>query len=314
MKIVITDAQTVTNGDLSFDFLKQYGEVVIHPLTAPHETKERIADADMVLCNKTVLNGENLAGSKVRYIGLFATGYNNIDTSYTNAHGITVCNAGSYSTTAVAQQTMAYLMEFFTKTARYNDFVHAGGWKTSTSFSPFVFPAREMAGKTLGIIGYGSIGRAVAKRALAFDMRVLVHTRTPKEDSDVTFVTLDELLAESDAVSIHTPLTDATKGLFGRETFAKMKDGAYFINTARGAIHDEDALIEALDSGKLSGAGIDVLASEPMPQECRLPEAKNIIITPHVAWAPLETRQRLLTIVEDNITAFLAGAPIHVVG
>ncbi len=315
MKIVITDAKTVTNGDLSFDFLRTFGEVVIYDLTPPELIGERLADADIVLCNKTVLGRHNLAEAKnLKYIGLFATGYNNIDTVYTKERGITVCNAGSYSTSAVAQQTLAYLLEFFTKTADYNRFVHEGGWKNSASFSPFVFPAHEIAGKTLGIVGYGSIGQAVAKRAAAFDMNVLCYSRSGREDAYATHTPLDELLSRADVVTVHTPLTDKTRGLFGAETFAKMKQGAYFINTARGAIHVEEALIDALDSGHLAGAAIDVLETEPMPQSCQLTEAKNLIITPHVAWAPYETRARLLGIVGDNIAAFLSGKPVHVVG
>jgi len=315
MKIVITDARTVTNGDLSFDFLSKYGETVIYELTAPEEIAERIKDADMILCNKTQLGRDNLGGAeKLKYIGLFATGYNNIDTEYTNEKGITVCNAGSYSTSAVAQQTLAYILEFFTKTADYNNFTHDGGWKKSKFFSPFVFPAHEMDGKTLGIVGYGSIGRAVAKRAEAFGMKILAYTRTVREDGLAEFVSFDELLSRSDVVSVHCPQTNETKGMFNGDAFAKMKDGAYFVNTARGGVMNEAALIAALESGKLAGAAIDVLETEPMREDCKLCEAPNLIITPHIAWTPYETRVRLMGIVKDNIEAFLRGEPVNVVG
>lgn len=314
MKIVLTDAQTVTNGDLDLSVLRQFGEVTEYPLTSYEETVSHVGDADVVLCNKTVFDEKIFAACpNLKYIGLFATGYNIIDIEAARRHGVTVSNAGSYSTDSVAQHVFAMILHHATPVAAYDAFVHADGWVQSPTFSPFIYPMQELSGKTLGIIGYGSIGRTVAKIALAFGMKVLVHTRTPKEDPAVTFVPLDALLQGSDYVSIHTPLTEQTAKLFSRKTFAQMKDGAYLINTSRGGVIDEEALCEALESGKLSGAAVDVLTREPMAADCPLRHAPNLVFTPHVAWAPYETRVRLLSIVIDNLKGFLEGDPKHVV-
>ena len=314
MKIVITDRDTVTSGDLSLDSLERFGEVVSYGLTSAGQLIERIADADVVLCNKTQITAEVMdACPKLRYVGLFATGYNNIDVVHAREKSITVCNAGEYSSDAVAQLTFAMLLELCTSLSRYSAYTSSGGWITSPVFSAFIHPQRELAGMTLGIVGCGSIGRRVARIAGAFGMKVLVYTRTPEKCPDMECVTFDELLGRSDAVTVHCPLTEATAGLFNADAFAKMKQGAFFINTSRGGVVNEPALREALDSGKLGGAALDVLATEPMSAECPLLGAKNLIITPHVAWAPLETRQRLLGIVESNIEGWLRGEPRNVV-
>ena len=312
MKIVIPDAKTVTKGDLSLEPLKEFGELIIHDLTPYEELAEAIRDADMIICNKTPLNAKTLRFSDhLKYIGLFATGYNNIDTAYCREHGITVCNAGSYSTDAVCQHTFALILECMSRTGSYNEFVHEGGWKKSMTFSPFVFPLNELAGKTLGIIGYGSIGKAVEKVALAFNMKTLKLRR--HEEKDPSFVSLDELLKNSDIVTVHCPLNEGSYRMINAENIAKMKDGAIFINTARGGIMDENAVAQALRSGKLSYAGIDVLETEPMDENCPLCGIENCIITPHIAWAPMETRIRLMGIVCDNIRGFLNGDPRNVV-
>ncbi len=314
--IVITDAQTVTKGDIDLSVFEKYGNVTVYPLTAPEETAARIKDADCVLLNKTVLDAEILAKApNLRYIGIFATGYNMIDLDYCRAHGITVSNAGSYSTDAVAQSVFAYMLHFASRAADYDAFVRGGGWKNSPSFSPFVFPTFELAGKTLGILGYGAIGKKVAEIAKAFSMRILAvpHKQMTGTDGTVTFTDFDTMLAQSDFVSVHTPLTNETKGLFSRAVFAKMKDGAYFINTSRGGAVVEEDLRDALTSGHLAGAAIDVLTAEPMREDCVLFGAPNLLTTPHVAWAPLDTRVRLLGIVEDNLSNFLSGNPTHVV-
>ncbi|MBE6759758.1 MAG: D-2-hydroxyacid dehydrogenase [Ruminococcaceae bacterium] len=314
MKIVITDRDTVTSGDLSLDSLERFGEVVSYGLTAPEQLIERIADADAVLCNKTQITAEVMdACPKLRYVGLFATGYNNIDVVHAAKKGITVCNAGEYSSDAVAQLTFAMLLELCTSLSRYSAYTASGGWVTSPVFSAFIHPQREIAGMTLGIVGCGSIGRRVARVAAAFGMKVLVYTRTPEKCPDMECVSFDELLSRSDAVTVHCPLTDATAGMFNAEAFGKMKQGAFFVNTSRGGVVNEPALREALDSGRLGGAALDVLAVEPMRADCPLLGAKNLIITPHVAWAPLETRQRLLGIVESNIEGWLKGEPRNVV-
>lgn len=314
MKIVITDWKTVTNGDLTPKALEVFGEVQAYELTAPHEIAERIKDADVVLCNKTPMTAEVLAGAqKLRYIGLFATGYNNIDLDYTNAHGITVCNAGGYSTEAVAQHVFAMLLSHTNRVDEYARFTAAGHWIGSDVFSPFCYPMQELCGQTMGIVGYGHIGKAVAKIALAFGMRVLVFTRTPTDDAAVEFVSFDELLARADVISAHCPLNAQSNKLFDAAAFARCKDGAVFINTSRGGVVDEAALREALLGGKLRFAAIDVLDTEPMRADCPLYGVPNCVITPHVAWAPLETRQRLLALVCDNLRAFLAGTPQNVV-
>ncbi len=314
MNIVITDWKTVTDGDLSLDPIRAFGEVTAYPLTAPDQIAERIANADVVLCNKTPLTADVLAAApKLKYIGLFATGYNNIDLAYANAHGITVCNAGGYSTDAVAQHVFALLLYHVSQTAAYDRFTADGRWIGSDVFSPFCFPMRELCGMTMGIVGYGNIGQTVARIALAFGMRVLVYTRTPKDDAAVNFVPLDTLLAQSDVVTAHCPLNEASKHLFHAAAFAKMKPGAFFINTSRGGVVEETALREALESGHLGGAAVDVLDTEPMRADCPLLGAPRLVITPHVAWAPLQTRQRLLALVCDNVRAFLNGTPQNVV-
>lgn len=314
MKILLTDMDTITDGDLSMEPIEQFGELVCCDLSNYDEIAEKIKDADMILCNKTPLNAQTLAkAGHLKYIGLFATGYNNIDLDYCSAHGITVCNAGNYSTDAVAQHTFALILEHFSRAAEYGVFVEDGGWTKSKTFSKFIYQTQELAGKTMGLIGFGAIAQAAANIALAFRMRVLCYTRTPKTSSDISFVSFDELLKESDVISVHCPLNADSENMFNETAFSKCKDGAYFVNTARGAIVDETALLHALESGKLSGAGIDVLRKEPMRPDCPLLCAPNIIITPHVAWAPMETRRRLLETVLSNIRAYLDGTPQNVV-
>ena len=314
MKIVLTDAQTVTDALVTADCLDEFGEVIRHGLLRYDEVAEAIADADMVVVNKTVMDAHSLRlAKKLRYIGLFATGYNNIDIEYCRDHGITVCNAGSYSTDAVAQHTFALILEHYSSTALYDKYVQDGRWKRSPTFSPFVYPLNELAGKTIGIVGLGAIGQAVARIALAFNMDVVAYNRRKRDVPGVRQVSLGELLAMSDIVTVHCPLNEDSKGMFNKETFAKMKKGALFVNTARGGVMVEDDLREALADGHLGGACIDVLSVEPMEEDCVLMGVPNCIITPHIAWAPLETRQRLMRIVADNIRAFLNGEPKNVV-
>ncbi len=314
MNIVITDADTVTGGDLSFDVFNRFGTVTVYGLTAPDEVAERIESADIVLCNKTPMTADNMKNAKnLKFIGLFATGFNNIDLNFTDSHGITVCNVPGYSTDAVAQQTFALILETVNRTHDYNDLVAKGDWIKSRTFSFFPLPMLELSGKTIGIVGYGSIGQRVADIAKAFSMKVLVYKRHPINDNSVTQVTLDELLRKSDIVSLHCPLNADSADMMTRESFSKMKQGAIFINTARGGLVDEHALKEALISGHLLGAGLDVLRQEPMAADCPLLGVKNCIITPHVAWAGLETRRRLMGIVESNIEAFLNGTPKNTV-
>ena len=310
MKIVLTDAQTVLDGLVNADALKEYGELVSYGLLKYDEVAEKIADADMVICNKTLLDKNTLRLAKnLKYIGLFATGYNNIDIDYCSKNGITVCNAGSYSTNAVAQHTFALILEHFNNTAGYNNYVHDGLWKRSKTFSPFIYPINELAGKTIGIVGLGNIGKAVAKIANAFEMNVVAYSRTPKSVENVRTVSFDELLEISDIVTVHCPLNEQSEDMFDKNAFAKMKNGALFVNTARGGVMVEQDLFNALESEHLGGACIDTLRVEPMEENCILMGAKNCIMTPHIAWAAVETRKRLMGIVVDNVANFLKGEP-----
>ena len=313
MKVVILDAKTLTNDDIDFSVFDEFGEVTIYDYTKYNQIAERIKDAEIILCNKSIMNRITLKDAKnVKYIGLFATGYNNVDIEYTNERNITVCNAGSYSTNAVAQHVFALILEHYNKVGEYNKFVKDGGWIHSEKFSPFK-PMKEMDGRTLGIVGYGSIGKKVAKIAQAFDMKVLAYNRSPKKDESVRFVEMDELLEKSDIVSIHCPLNSDSEKMCNKEFFEKMKDGALFINTSRGGVVDEQALIDAVKSKKISGAGLDVVAVEPMEKHEEILDIDNIIITPHSAWAPVETRTRLVEIVKNNIKKWVAGAPVNVI-
>lgn len=314
MKIVLFDSNAVTyEGDVDLSVFSRLGEVTSYKVGDEHLVKERIMDADIVICNKTPMTRENLVAAKnLKYIGLFATGYNNVDLEFCDNAGITVCNAGSYSTDAVAQHTFALILNRYSRVAEYDALVKQGGWIKSPTFSPFVLPTQEIAGKTLGIIGYGSIGKAVAEIALAFKMKVLVFNRSKKQDDRVEFVSFDELLSRSDVISAHCPLNEQSKGMFDKAAFDKMKDGAFFVNTSRGPVVDEQALKNALDSGKITAA-VDVLEYEPMREDCALIDANGITITPHVAWAPQTTRQRLVDIVYENLDGFLNSKPQNVV-
>lgn len=312
--IVLTDCSTVNAGDLDLRVLEEFGTVTYYGETAASETKERIKDANIVIINKTVIGKEEIDAAKnLKMIALFATGYNNVDVAYARSKGIDVCNAGSYSTGAVAQQVFAYILAHASKVASYDADVKNGEWVRSRLFCFFSRPTYELEGKTLGIFGFGAIGMQVAKIGLAFGMRVIAVSRSKKDFDGVAFVDFDTLLAESDYLSVNCPLNEQTAKKFNSDAFAKMKVGLYFINTARGGVIDEQALADALKSERLSGAAIDVLTVEPMRADCPLLHAKNITITPHVAWAPLETRERLLSIVVSNLRAFASGNPTNVV-
>lgn len=312
MKLVITDARTVTRGDLDLSVLNEFAEVVVYEMLAKADYAVALADADMILCNKTVIDASVMdCAPNLKYIGLFATGYNNIDTIEARRRGITVCNAGSYSTMAVAQHVFAMILNHASCVADYNGFVQNGGWKNSATFSPFVFPTHELYGCTLGIVGYGSIGRQVAEIGRTFGMHIITHNRTPKEG--VENVSLDELMRRSDYITFHCPLNDQSRGMVGKTELEMCKPTAYIVNTARGGVIDEQALADALRANVIAGAAIDVLSTEPMTQDCPLFGIKNCTITPHVAWAPIETRVRLMDIVCNNIRGFLSGAPVNVV-
>lgn len=315
MKILITEGSVVSNGDISFEPFNKLGDLKIYDNISYEQLKTEIVDTDILLCNKIPVDKDILSlATRLKYIGAFATGYNNIDVSLCKEMGITVCNAKNYSTSAVAQQTFAYILNHSCKLDKYDAFSKSGGWIKSPLFSPIVFPTMELSDKVIGIIGYGSIGKRVAEIARAFNMQVLAFTRTPRPDGKTVFCDLDTLLSKSDFVTVHCPLTKETEKMFNKETFAKFKKGSFFINTARGGLVDEDALLFALESEHLSGAAVDVINIEPMTKDCPLINAKNITITPHSAWLPLETRQKLFKVVIENIEAFLSGKPQNEVG
>lgn len=312
MRIVVLDAATVVGGGIDLEFLKEFGEVTVYDLTPPEQMAERLQGADAAICNKTPISAAVMAACPdLKYIGLFATGFNNIDVDYAAAHGITVCNVPGYSTEAVAQHTFALLLAITDRCHVYNDTVAAGDWVRSRTFAYFPIPLTELCGKTMGIVGYGAIGRRVGDMARAFGMRVLACGRRPIPDTDVEQVPFAELLARADVVSMHCPLNADSVGMMDGDAFAKMKPGAIFINTSRGGLVDEQALRAALDSGHLLGAGVDVLQVEPMAEDCPLLGAPNCIITPHIAWAGVETRRRLMGVVAENIRRFMAGEPIN---
>lgn len=309
MKILITDSSSLkSGGDLSTEVLEKYGEISEFDNIDRTTLLKEVTDKDIIFCNKTVIDREVIdRAKKLKFIGVFATGYNNIDTEYAKEKGIAVCNAGSYSTNAVAQQVIAYILIHYTQIPKYNEFVKDGGWKRSKIFSPLVFGTDEVAGKTLGIVGYGNIGKAVETAAKGLGMNVIVYTRTVRPNGSTRFVSFDELLENSDVITLHCPLNRESADMMNKESFAKCRDGAFFINTSRGGTVDEAALYNALCSGKLSGAAVDVLKEEPMAEDCVLLGAPNIIITPHTSWAPLATRKRLLGIACENLEAFLNG-------
>jgi len=314
MRIVVLDAATVVGGGITLEFLREFGEITAYDLTPPELVIPRIGEAEAVLINKVQITAEvMIACPHLRYVGLFATGYNNVDTAYASAHGVTVCNVPGYSTEAVAQHTFALLLGLTNRVGDYNRTVAEGDWIKSATFSYFPIPLTELAGKTIGIVGYGAIGQRVADIARAFEMKVLVYKRRPVDDPTVEQVSLDELLARADVVSLHCPLNADSEGMMDAAAFAKMKPGAYFINTARGPLVDEGALRSALDSGHLGGAGLDVLEREPMAADCPLYGAPNCVITPHIAWAAVDTRSRLMGIVADNLRGFATGQPINTV-
>lgn len=312
MKIVIPDWSTMSAVNMGFSAFEEFGEVICCGLTRPEEAAAKIGDAQVVLVNKTPITAEVMEQCPdLRYIGLFATGYNNIDIPAATAHGITVCNAGEYSTQGVIQHTFALLLSLAENLPRYEKAVADGAWERSETFSYFPFPTRELYGKTMAVIGYGSIGRGVARVAEALGMRVIVNTRTVPADCPFRLVTREEAFREADVLTVHCPLTGETANLLNAPNLALMKPSAFVINTARGGIADEQAVADALSEGRLAGYGTDVLVKEPMSPDTPLKTAPNCIITPHIAWAAQETRERLVGIVADNLRNWLEGHPTN---
>lgn len=317
MKIVILDGQALNPGDLSWEHVTQMGETVIYNQTVtPEQAIERIADAEIVITNKTVITEAIIdACPNIKLICISATGYNNVDGAAARKRNIPVCNVPGYGTTAVAQFTIALLLELCHRIGYHSDLVHEGEWEKCPNFCFWRTPQTELTGKTFGIIGYGSIGRAVAPIAAALGMKVLATSRSRREDPTgiAEIVDLDTLLERSDVISLHCPLFPETEGIICAETIEKMKDGVMILNTARGPLIDENALADALRSGKAKGAAVDVVSREPILGSNPLLTAPNCIITPHMAWTQTEARQRVIDITADNIRAFLDGKSLNVV-
>lgn len=316
MKIVILDGYTENPGDLSWEGFEKLGEVRIYDRT-PHDPAvivERIGNAEAVITNKTPLTAETLAlCPSVQYIGVLATGYNIVDTAAAAERGIAVCNIPSYCAESVAQLTFALLLEICHHAGHHSDAVHAGKWSSSIDFCFWDFPLIELMGKTMGIVGYGRIGKATAKIASAFGMKVLAYSRHMPETGDgvVEFVSLPELLVQSDVVSLHCPLNAESEKLINEEALRQMKDGAILLNTSRGGLLDEAAVAAALKTGKLYAAGVDVVSVEPVSEQNPLLGAENCIITPHIAWAPKDCRIRLMDKAVENLRSFLEGKTIN---
>ncbi len=309
-RIVILDGRTTNPGDLSWQPIAQYGELTVYEETSSHELAERLQRADIAITNSTKLNAEALANAThLQGIMVLSTGFNAVDTVAARAHNIPVCNVPAYSTAAVAQGVFALLLELTNRTGHHAAAVQAGRWSQSNDFCFWDGKLIDLAGLTLGIVGYGRIGSAVATIAQAFGMSLLIHRRQPTPSS----VDLETLLTQSDVVSLHCPLSEQTRHLMNESRLALMKPTAYLINTARGGLIDEAALSAALRANKLAGAGLDVLSSEPPTPDNPLLNAPNCIITPHLSWASQSTRQRLINIVAENLAALLDSKAQNVV-
>ncbi|HET6441381.1 MAG TPA: D-2-hydroxyacid dehydrogenase [Phycisphaerae bacterium] len=314
MKIVVLDGYTMNPGDLSWEGLEGLGECTVYDRTPPEEVLARAAGAEIVLTNKVVFDGAVMARlPALKYIGVLATGYNIIDTAAARERGIVVTNVPAYSTRSVAQLVMALVLELAHHVGHHARTVREGRWTASKDFAYWDYPLVELDGLVMGIVGFGQTGRAVADLARAFGMHVLVHTRTPTAGPSVEFVDLATLLRRSDVVSLHCPLTPETEGLVNAGRLALMKPTALLINTSRGPVVNERDLAEALSAGRIAGAGLDVLSTEPPKADNPLLAAKNCFITPHIAWATRAARERLMKTVVANVRAFLAGRPQNVV-
>jgi len=316
MNIVILDSFTTNPGDLSWAPLESLGSLVAYDRTDDADIVPRARDAEIVLTNKTLLSrGVIAALPRLKCICVLATGYNVVDVAAAKEHGVTVCNVPEYSTPNVAQAVLALLLELTNRTGHHDRTVHEGRWAACEDFCYWDGELVELAGLTLGIVGYGRIGQAVARVGRAFEMRILAHRRQATGPIDGgEYADLDRLFAESDVVSLHCPLTPATKELVNAARLARMKPTALLINTARGGLVNEADLAAALDAGTIAGAGLDVLSVEPPSAENPLLRARNCVITPHIAWATRNARRRLIEATAGNVAAFLAGRPQNVVG
>lgn len=317
MKIVVLDGFTLNPGDLSWDGFRKFGSLTVYDRTPEALISERVGDADAVIVNKTPITQATLEGCRsVKYVGVLATGYNVVDVTAAGERGVIVTNIPTYGTTAVAQMAIALLLELCHHVGAHSEAVRAGRWSSNPDWCFWDYPLVELAGKTMGILGFGRIGQATGAVAQALGMKVLAYDeyQNPALTSEsCSYASLDEVLGRSDAISLHCPLFPATKGIINRNSIAKMKDGVFIVNTSRGPLIVEEDLREALNSGKVGGAALDVVSTEPISPDNPLLGAKNCIITPHIAWAPKESRGRLMEIAVENLRAFVAGAPVNVV-
>ncbi|MBQ7882667.1 MAG: D-2-hydroxyacid dehydrogenase [Treponema sp.] len=315
MKITVLDGHAANPGDVSWDLFKQYGNLTIYDRTPQELVIERIGDSEAILLNKIQITKEVIDSCpNLKYIGVLATGYNVVDIDYCKQKNIIVTNIPSYSTNSVAQHVFAFILEFTNLVKIHSDSVKNGDWIHSPDFCYWTNPLSELSNKTIGIYGFGNIGQQVAKIAHAFNMNVIVHVHNNKSyTNNEKVVSLDELFSSSDFVTLHAPLTKETENIINEKTISKFKNSAILINTARGGLVDENAVKNALNSDKLAGYATDVLKSEPMDKNCPLLTAKNCIITPHIAWAPKETRERLLNIAAENLKAFINKTPINMI-
>lgn len=316
MNIVYPDAYTLNPGDLDWAPIQSLGNVTLYDRTTPDQLVERLKDADIVLVNKVKLSRETLAQlPRLRYIGVTATGYDIVNVVAAREQGITVTNVKGYSTDSVAQLTFALLLELTHHVGRHAESVRAGDWVRSTDFSYAKSPLIELAGKTLGVVGYGDIGRKVAAIGRAFSMNILVNRRSPVSASEegISVVDWPTLFAQSDVVSLHCPATPDTVGFVNQELLSRMKPTAFLLNTSRGSLLNEQDVANALNIGQLAGAGLDVLSIEPPKPDNPLLTVRNCLISPHIAWASYEARQRLLKAVAENVQAFLNGKPQNMV-
>lgn len=316
MKIVILDGYTENPGDLSWEAFEALGEVTVYDRTPKEMIVERIGDAQAVITNKTPMTRQTLDNCpSIRYIGVLATGYNVVDTGAAKEKGIPVTNIPTYGTTAVAQMVFALLLEVCHHVGAHSQAVKDGAWSRNPDWCFWNYPLIELAGKTMGIIGFGRIGQAAGKIAKAFGMEVLAYDQYPNDAGRQIgeYVSLDELYARSDVISLHCPLFPETTGMINKESIAKMKKGVIIINTSRGPLIVEEDLAEALHEGKVYAAACDVVSTEPIRPENPLLGCYNSILTPHIAWAPKESRSRLMDIAAQNLKAFIDGAPVNVV-
>lgn len=317
MKIVVLDGYTENPGDLSWNGLEKLGELTVYDRTPANKIVERIGDAEAVYTNKTPITEETIkACSNMKFIGVLATGYNVVNTAAAKEAGIVVSNVPTYGTNAVGQYTIALLLELCHHIGEHSDCVKAGDWTNNQDWCFWNHPLIELAGKTMGIIGFGKIGQRTAQIAQALGMNILAYDQFQNrtlESETCRYASLDDVLERSDVICLHCPLFPSTEGIINKDTIARMKDGVMIINDSRGPLIVETDLKEALNSGKVAGAAVDVVSTEPIRMDNPLLSAKNIIITPHIAWAPKESRQRLMNVAVDNLRSFINGSPINVV-